>query len=56
MALAGSSSWSIVKHMADKIIVMHEGIIVEENEADALYQTPQTDFSKRLLEAIPERN
>ena len=51
-----SHDLAIVKHMADKIIVMHEGIIVEENEADALYQTPQTDFSKRLLEAIPERN
>lgn len=51
-----SHDLAIVKHMADKIIVMHEGIIVEENEADALYQAPQTDFSKRLLEAIPERN
>ena len=48
-----SHDLAVVKHMADKIIVMHEGIIVEENEADALYQGPQTDFSKRLLEAIP---
>ena len=48
-----SHDLAVVKHMADKIIVMHEGIIVEENEADALYQAPQTDFSKRLLEAIP---
>ena len=51
-----SHDLAVVKHMADKIIVMHEGIIVEENEADALYQGPQTDFSKKLLEAIPERN
>ena len=51
-----SHDLAVVKHMADKIIVMHEGIIVEENEADALYQGPQTNFSKRLLEAIPERN
>lgn len=51
-----SHDLAVVKHMADKIIVMHEGIIVEENEADALYQGPQTNFSKKLLEAIPERN
>ena len=51
-----SHDLAVVKHMADKIIVMHEGIIVEENEADALYQAPQTNFSKKLLEAIPERN
>ncbi|MDB4117921.1 ABC transporter ATP-binding protein [Flavobacteriaceae bacterium] len=48
-----SHDLAVVKHMADKIIVMHEGIIVEENEADALYQGPQTNFSKKLLEAIP---
>ena len=51
-----SHDLAVVKHMADKIIVMHEGMIVEENEADALYQGPQTNFSKKLLEAIPERN
>ena len=48
-----SHDLAIVRHMADRIIVMHDGVIVEENEADTLYQAPQTDFSKRLLEAIP---
>jgi peptide/nickel transport system ATP-binding protein len=38
--------------MADRIIVMHQGCIVEENEADALYHNPQTEFSKSLLAAI----
>ena len=42
----------VVKHMDDKITVMHEGKIVEENEADALYLDPLTNFTKKLLEAI----
>lgn len=46
-----SHDLSVVKHMADRILVMHQGSIVEENEADQLYQNPQTEFSKALLNA-----
>ena len=47
-----SHDLKVVKHMADRIIVMHQGCIVEENEADTLYHNPQTVFSKALLAAI----
>ena len=47
-----SHDLNIVKHMADRIIVMHQGCIVEENEADTLYHNPQTAFSKALLAAV----
>ena len=46
-----SHDLSVVKHMSDRILVMHQGCIVEENEADQLYQNPQTEFSKALLNA-----
>ncbi|MEL0225963.1 MAG: ABC transporter ATP-binding protein [Flavobacteriaceae bacterium] len=47
-----SHDLNVVKHMADRIIVMHQGCIVEENEADTLYHNPQTAFSKALLAAV----
>jgi peptide/nickel transport system ATP-binding protein len=47
-----SHDLKVVKHMADRIIVMHQGCIVEENEADTLYHNPQTAFSKALLAAV----
>ena len=47
-----SHDLNVVKHMADRIIVMHQGCIVEENEADTLYHSPQTEFSKALLAAV----
>jgi len=46
-----SHDLNVVKHMADRIIVMYQGCIVEENEADTLYYNPQTAFSKALLAA-----
>ncbi|MGB2171025.1 MAG: dipeptide ABC transporter ATP-binding protein [Flavobacteriaceae bacterium] len=48
-----SHDLAVVKHMADRILVMNQGEIVEENEADALYQNPQTAYTKALLDAIP---
>ena len=47
-----SHDLGVVKHMSDRIMVMHQGKIVEENEADALYNNPQTSFTKLLLDAI----
>ena len=38
--------------MSDRIMVMHHGKIVEENEADTLYNNPQTSFTKALLDAV----
>ena len=47
-----SHDLGVVKHMADRIMVMHEGQIVEENEADALCHHPKTPFTKALLNAV----
>jgi len=47
-----SHDLGVVKHMADRILVMHEGEIVEENEADTLYSEPKSSYTKKLLNAI----
>ena len=47
-----SHDLGVVKHMSDRIMVMHHGKIVEENEADTLYNNPQTSFTKALLDAV----
>jgi peptide/nickel transport system ATP-binding protein len=48
-----SHDLSVVKFMSDRIAVMKEGKIVEIGEADALYQNPSSEYTKRLIEAIP---
>jgi peptide/nickel transport system ATP-binding protein len=48
-----SHDLSVVKYMCDNIIVMQKGKIVEMAEADQLYQHPKSDYTKKLIDAIP---
>lgn len=35
------------------MVVMNRGRVEEIEEADALYAQPKTDYTRRLIEAIP---
>jgi peptide/nickel transport system ATP-binding protein len=48
-----SHDLSVVKYMSDRIAVMQNGKIVELNDAETIYKNPQTEYTKRLIEAIP---
>jgi peptide/nickel transport system ATP-binding protein len=48
-----SHDLSVVKYMCDKIIVMQKGKIVEMAEADELYLNPKSEYTKKLIDAIP---
>lgn len=48
-----SHDLSVVKYMSDRIIVMKNGRMEELNEADALYRNPQSEYTKKLIDAIP---
>jgi peptide/nickel transport system ATP-binding protein len=39
--------------MADDILVMNQGEIVERGSSEAIYASPQHDYTKRLLGSIP---
>ncbi len=51
-----SHDLSVVKFMSDRMIVMNNGKIVEIGTADDVYNNPSTDYTKRLIEAIPRGN
>ena len=42
---------NLVRHMSDQIIVMHNGLIVENNSTKEIYNSPQTTFTKHLLQS-----
>ncbi len=49
-----SHDLSVVKYMSDRILVMKDGQLVEIGEADELYNKPKQEYTKALIEAIPE--
>lgn len=49
-----SHDLAVVKYMADQLIVMKEGRIVESGEADEVYLTPKTEYTEQLISAIPK--
>ena len=48
-----SHDLSVVKFMSDRMAIMQNGCIIELNEADTVYQNPQTDYTRKLINAIP---
>ncbi|MGW9628899.1 ABC transporter ATP-binding protein [Microbacterium sp. NPDC055521] len=46
-----SHDLAVVRHMCDRIAVMENGRIVELDEAETIYRSPQQPFTKKLLAA-----
>lgn len=49
-----SHDLSVVKYMSDQLLVMNNGKIEERGEADNIYNHPQKEYTKKLIEAIPK--
>ena len=50
-----SHDLSVVRFMSDRVVVMYNGKPVEMNDADELFEHPQNDYTKKLIEALPGR-
>ncbi|RMH54710.1 MAG: ABC transporter ATP-binding protein [Candidatus Hydrogenedentota bacterium] len=43
----------VVEYLADRILVMHDGRIVEAGDVEEIFDRPRCDYTKRLLAARP---
>ncbi len=48
-----SHDLAVVKYIADEVMVMNQGKVVEMGNADALYRNPAHPYTRTLLAAIP---
>jgi len=48
-----SHDLAVVRHISNRIAVMHEGRIVELAQKTTLFEQPQHEYTQRLLKAIP---
>lgn len=44
---------AVVRHMSDRIVVMHHGKVVEQGAADDVCERPEHLYTRQLLEAVP---
>lgn len=51
-----SHDLGVVKFMSDEISVMQNGKIVENGSADSIYKSPQTEYTRQLINSIPAAN
>ena len=49
-----SHNLGLVAAMADRVLVMHRGGIVEAGETRQVLRQPRADYTRRLLEAVPK--
>jgi peptide/nickel transport system ATP-binding protein len=48
-----SHDLNVVRMMCDRTIVLRNGRIVEQGESRALFDDPQTDYTRELVDAVP---
>jgi peptide/nickel transport system ATP-binding protein len=46
-----SHDLGVVQHIADRILVLHDGHVVEYGSRNQILGSPQTAYTKRLIEA-----
>jgi len=47
---------AVVRQIADHVLVMQGGQVVEQADADSIFNAPQEEYTQRLLAAIPGRD
>ena len=50
-----SHDLAVVKYMADEVLVMKDGEVVEAGASDELFARPRHPYTQALLAAIPGR-
>ena len=48
-----SHDLSVVRHVAEEVLVMYHGKCVEYDESEEVFENPKMDYTKKLLSSVP---
>lgn len=48
-----SHDLSVVRYISDRVVIMNQGVLVEQGSTEAVWSNPEQDYTKKLLSAIP---
>ena len=49
-----SHNLAVIRQMANDVGVLHRGVLVESGPVDAIFDHPQADYTRMLLDAVPD--
>ncbi|WP_297105996.1 ABC transporter ATP-binding protein [uncultured Devosia sp.] len=49
-----SHNLAVVRQMSSAVGVLHNGVLVEKGPTDAIFDNPQADYTRMLLDAVPD--
>ena len=47
-----SHDMTVIKAISDRIIVLKDGLIVEENISNNLFNAPKSEYTKKLISSV----
>lgn len=48
-----SHDMNVIRYLADRVGIMYQGRLIEENYTGTLYRYPKEEYTKKLLDAVP---
>tara|TARA_Y100001970_G_scaffold287591_1_gene412643 strand:+ start:869 stop:1669 length:801 start_codon:yes stop_codon:yes gene_type:complete len=51
-----SHDLAVVKSVSDEVMVLNQGLIVENNTADSVFSNPQNEYTRKLISSVPRIN
>ncbi|WP_342359643.1 ATP-binding cassette domain-containing protein [Terrarubrum flagellatum] len=48
-----SHDLGVIRHVCDRVALLYRGTLVEENETEAIFEQPQSDYARTLIAAMP---
>jgi peptide/nickel transport system ATP-binding protein/oligopeptide transport system ATP-binding protein len=51
-----SHDLAVVRHLADRILVLYKGQVVEQGTGEELFERPRQEYTRQLLSSIPGRS
>jgi ABC-type glutathione transport system ATPase component len=49
-----SHDLAVIRSVCDRVALMHRGRVVEQGETQTIFDSPQSDYARMLLDAMPE--
>ncbi|HEX6566584.1 MAG TPA: ABC transporter ATP-binding protein [Chthoniobacterales bacterium] len=48
-----SHDLGVIRRMSDQVLIMKDGLVVESGDVGAVFECPQHEYTRRLLDAVP---